>query len=176
MRAAPPRRRYDVAVTNDLEGHLGTLLNEAVAEHRRRKDELRRASSALNIGAMAVSGCATVLLGLHIDSATYLDVSRNIALVLSAVLTLIASLNTFWDLDKYWMRRKVIYNDLVVLKEEFEYVRAMRGPGMRKEMEDIFGSYLHLLRKHSDYWEGREQAAGAAVLPLAGARAEHTPS
>ncbi|MEV0355778.1 SLATT domain-containing protein [Nocardia sp. NPDC050697] len=162
-------------MTNDLEAHLDSLLNEAVAEHRRRKDELSRASWGLNVGAIALSACTTVLLGLHIDGA-YLDVSRNIALVLSAALTLIASVNMFWGLDKYWMRRKVIYNDLVVLKEEFDYVRAMRGPGMRKEMEEIFGSYLHILRKHTDYWEVRERHTSVAVLPLPTGRTEYSTS
>ncbi|MGY2119776.1 SLATT domain-containing protein [Nocardia gipuzkoensis] len=140
-------------MTREMEEHLTHLLSKTIAKHDKRKNQLRRANWTLRIGAMVLGGISTVILGLQIDSDSYTLVSRNIALVISAVLTLITSLHSFWDLDNYWLKRKVIYNELVLLGERLDFLKASDSPIKEIELNKLFSNYLEILGKHSEYWE-----------------------
>ncbi|WP_433622943.1 SLATT domain-containing protein [Nocardia sp. CA-120079] len=163
-------------MVNDLETHLGQLLATAIAEHEKRKNQLRRANWALRISAMVLGGASTILLGLQINNESYIAVSRNIALAISAILTLIASLSAFWDLDKYWLKRKTIYNELTLLYDRFEYIKALDPSNKRDEMKKIFASYLNILRKHGEYWEAQLNREDGPPAPPPGAVAPAEPS
>ncbi|WP_067809184.1 SLATT domain-containing protein [Nocardia beijingensis] len=150
----------------DLEKHLKELLDSAVESHGTRKNTLRRASWFLHISAMVLGGVSTILLGLQIDSETYATVSRNVALVIVALTTLIASLLTYWNLDAYWLKRKVIYNDLVALRERFNYLRASDPEDKRAQLDKIFDDYMQLTGSHAEYWQSvLAREVGKAVAP-----------
>jgi hypothetical protein len=102
---------------------------------------------------MTLGGISTILLGLQVHSDAYQTWSRNIALITTATVTLITGLLSFWNLDNYWLRRKTIYNALVVLKEKFEYIDALDPDDKDARMQAVFDEYLGILGKHTEYWE-----------------------
>ncbi|MEV6521819.1 hypothetical protein AB0M43_07775 [Longispora sp. NPDC051575] len=153
----------------DAYEHLNTLLSTAIAEHRKRKDSLRRASWALHISVMLIGATSTVLLGLQFSSTGYLAWSRNVALVLGALSMFAGGLLTFWNLDIYWLKRKVILNQLVMLYEELQFLRVASDSLSIEDLRPIFVRYVTLLGQHNDYWQellnrdGTAESAGPAA-------------
>ncbi|MFG1661252.1 SLATT domain-containing protein [Micromonospora chersina] len=149
----------------DAYEHLSTLLSTAIAEHRKRKGVLRRAAWALHISVMLVGATSTVLLGLQLRSPAYLEWSRNIALVLGALSTFIGGLLAFWNLDIYWLKRKVILNQLVMLNAELQFLRVAGDPLSVEDLRPIFARYITLMGHHNEYWQemlNRDGTAGSA--------------
>ncbi|MEV5835586.1 SLATT domain-containing protein [Nocardia sp. NPDC052112] len=137
----------------DIDSYLEKLLDDAVERHNKRKNRLKNASWFLHISAMILGGTSTVLLGLQIDSDTYATVSRNAALIIVALTTIIGALLAYWNLDEYWLKRKVIYNDLVALREKYRYLTASNPKNKRALQNEIFESYMRLVGSHGEYWE-----------------------
>lgn len=139
-------------MTEQLVEYVENLLSSSLTEHRRRKDVLRRASWALHIGALLASSCVTVLLGVRAagELGTWL---RNLALAAGAVGTILTALLSYWNLDNYWLQRKVILNQLTSLDRQFRYLRASQSSISEAQLRAVFDEYERILGRHSDYWE-----------------------
>lgn len=140
---------------SESESHVKQLLETAVIEHTRRKDKVRRATWSIRITIMLLGMIATVLLGLSFsDSAAYLSYSRNAALICTALGTFLAGLAAFWNLDTYWIKRKVILTHLQALQQEFEFRQSQMQPMPAVEVERFFQRYNEIIQQQTEYWEG----------------------
>ncbi|MFF1681624.1 SLATT domain-containing protein [Streptomyces sp. NPDC058256] len=140
-------------VMEQLTEHLEKLLTETIAEHRRRKDTLRRASWALHIGVLLAGTCVTVLLGIKSGNESYMVWSRNAALILGGLGTLLTALLSFWNLDAYWLQRKVILNQLISLHRQFQYLRAAQNSIGEVQLRAVFDEFERITGRHAEYWE-----------------------
>lgn len=103
----------------------------------------------------------TILLGIKTASESYLSVSRNIALILGAFSTLLGALLNFWNLDTYWLQRKSMLNQLIILRDRFRFEQARKSLG-ETELRQIFDQYTAIMGQHSEYWNdalGKTEAA-----------------
>jgi hypothetical protein len=138
---------------DELSEYLDDLLENAARRHKARKDHLRRGYWGLHIGVMTLGGLSTVLLGLQFNSPSYVLWSRNVALALGALSVLMTGLITFWNIDSYWLKRKVILNELTLLQERFRFIKASDQEMSKQDLQEIFARYMEIEGEHSAYWE-----------------------
>ncbi|MGW0993451.1 SLATT domain-containing protein [Streptomyces sp. NPDC002520] len=140
-------------MAEQLAEHLEKLLTETISEHRKRKDALRRASWVLHIGVLLAGTCVTILLGIKSGNESYMVWSRNVALILGGVGTLLTALLSFWNLDTYWLQRKVILNQLISLRHQFQYLRAAQNSIGEVQLRAVFDEFERITGRHAEYWE-----------------------
>jgi hypothetical protein len=135
------------------EQYFVETLNKSIIEHRRRKDLTRRVFWTIQITVMLLGAASTVLLGLNTGNPHYTIVSRNLVLCFSALSALLTGLAAFWNLETYWLKRKVVLNRLVALKQELEFSRVRADPLSGPELRDYFIRYLDTLNLQAEYWD-----------------------
>lgn len=124
---------------------LMQLLNTKITQVENREKTKKGIHYFLRIGILVLSGMSTVLLGLKIDFST------DVVLILTAIITLFSSLATFWDIENYWVRLKVMSTNLKALR--YKYTFAVEGGEVIKNGQaKVFLDEFLLI--HSDgYWE-----------------------
>jgi hypothetical protein len=145
---------------------LAEQLDTSIVQYTRTNAVVRRAFWSARIGVMALGAASTVLLGLRIDDPHYADMSRNLALGFSALTTFLTGLGTFWNLENYWVRRKAVEHQLLLLKQRFEFRRKTADGMPEAELDQFFAEYLAILGKLSEYWasqvnQGSAEQAGS---------------
>ncbi len=139
----------------EAEEHLMNLLETAVLKHTRKKDRARRASWFLKIAVMLLGMIATIFLGLTFkEGSAYITFSRNAALICTALSAFLAGLASFWNVDHYWIKRKVIVTQLEELLDELEFSRASTAALSNDQIKSFFHSYRDVVRQQTEYWEG----------------------
>ena len=111
MNAAKKREKF--------EGDLKQLVNAFEKEcHDNKRVALR-----LKISSVLLSATVTVCLGLKFQAATgsIQTALSNIALALSAMITVVAAYEAFFDPRSVWIRETIAYTKLRNLKREFEF-------------------------------------------------------
>ncbi|MND42198.1 hypothetical protein D3C80_329650 [compost metagenome] len=108
---------------------------------------------------VVLSGLATVILGLNFsyffsERTIYLSVTKDIALVLNTVVTALATLSIFWNVDKYWIQNKIIKHQLRQLKSSIEFERSENRELTDEQLKSYFNKHQRILREFHLYWEG----------------------
>jgi hypothetical protein len=155
------RSYVEESVVVAQEGLLAEQLDASIARYTRRNDVVRRAYWLARIGVMALGAASTVLLGLRIDTPHYADMSRNLALGFSALATFLTGLGTFWNLENYWVRRKAIEHQLLLLKQRFEFRRNSPDGVSAPELDQFFAEYVTILGNQGEYWASQVEGGSA---------------
>lgn len=121
-----------------------------------------------------LGGLSTVLIGLDIRLANFMDVEvmgnviKNSVLILTASITVLTSLFSYWNLEKYWMTHKVILFRLRILKDKVEdaYKKALdvNSPDEKNvnkkvpmisddELKRFIDERLDILSRLSEHWD-----------------------
>ena len=117
-----------------------------------------RAVRIYKYSTVLLSAASTIILGLNLESfnKNYTMVSKNIALVLSTLVTAITTMAIFWNYEKYWVQNKVIQHRLHELKYEieFEMSKSATQAVTDNKLQELFSRYQQILRDFHLYWEG----------------------
>lgn len=103
------------------------------------------------LGAM-LAGTVTVLLGISVPqkSMTY----NNIALIFSALMTVLAAWDVFFNHKALWIRFTLATNALRALKQDLEYTNAKSGGRIDVQDTDRINSQLKaILKQTHESWE-----------------------
>ena len=139
---------------SSAEPYLKELLAIAVAEHTHRKDRVRKVAWTIRIAVMFLGMTSTILLGLSFSNVQwYASFSRNIALVCGAITTFLTGLAAFWNLDSYWLKRKVLLTRLKALQSAFDFSLAQHGSLTDAVLEEFFRRYMAVIGEQTQYWE-----------------------
>lgn len=148
----------------EAEEQLKKLLEDALVKHTRRKDIVRRISWSLKIAVMLLGMIATIILGLSFkEGSNYVIYSRNGALICTALSTFLAGLASFWDIDHYWIKRKVIVTQLEGLLEEFAFCRASTTDLSDDQIQGFFQRYQDIVQQQTEYWERKLAGTPTAI-------------
>ena len=99
-----------------FEEHLTELTQAFATEcHKNKKFAL-----SLKISSVAFSAVVTVCLGLNLASAAQTTL-KNVALGLSAIITVVGAYEAFFDPRAIWIRETIVYTKLRNLKREYEF-------------------------------------------------------
>ena len=109
MNAANQKKKF--------EEHLAQIVSAFANECRSNK----RIALKLKISSVLLSATVTVCLGLKSTNATWGTVLSDVALVLSALISVISAYEAFFDPRSIWIRETIVFSKLRNLKREFEF-------------------------------------------------------
>lgn len=135
------------------EAFLFQRLDEAVTKYGVEARKLKFWTYAIKITILFLAGSSTVLLGWSpVDNPYYTVWSRNMALALGAVSTFIIGISTFWNVENYWLKQKVLFAKVRALKERCFFLKS-KGMLSEQAIDDIFNEYRAMMDDRIDYWE-----------------------
>jgi hypothetical protein len=132
---------------------LRKCIENDIAKYDRKSRKYRRWTYRYKISIMLLAGTSTILLGLNLEDRLkgYLEWSRNIALVIGALITFLSSLKNFASVEKYWVRNKLVLAKLEELNLEFQYLQTSRISA--EQLSQLFDKYQSIIKNKALYWE-----------------------
>ena len=107
-----------------------------------------------------LAGISTIVLGLDFKGLVipslnmeYTAFSKNLALIIGAIIIVFTSLMTYWNMEKYWLTNKTIANKLRALRDEIENEYQAKFLDSAK-IQLYFDKYSGIKETFSKYWEG----------------------
>ena len=99
------------------------LLNTKIAQIEKKEQRSSSQKMWLRLTALVLSTAVTIFLGFKWNAEMLSDEYKaNIALTLSAVVTLLATIASFWDIDNYWLHIRVMLDKLKLLRYRYAYL------------------------------------------------------
>ncbi len=99
---------------------------------------------------VALTAASTIILGLDLGAES-ITVQKNWALVIGALVTGLSTLMTFWNVEEYWVKNKVIELQLISLKESFEFEKRQGVTPLR--VQEYFQQYQRILEQQEALWK-----------------------
>lgn len=128
------------------------LMNTKITQLEDKTNRAKILRNVLTIGVMVLSGAATVVLGLKLTSYYWIsENSNNIALILTAVTTLLSGLMSFWDIQTYWLHTKVMLNNLKELRYELVFSLYSKPIPETEELKKFLNRLVGIVG--DEYWE-----------------------
>lgn len=129
---------------------LEQLINDNKHKYSRQRKYMFKLVKWYKYPLVVLSALSTVVLGLQIEN-DWIQWQKNIALVITAAITLLTTLMTFWNIEEYWLQNKVVEQQLDMLKQKFYYEKAK---GFDEEMiENIFNELQNVIGQQHSYWK-----------------------
>ncbi len=118
------------------------------------KHKNRRKASTIKIATIALSGVATILLGLQIVG--WEKYFKEIAFVLGAIVTLINALEPFFNYRSLWVEHEVALADFHRLQDELDYRLSGTELAENKieELDTIHAQYQGIWKNLNHSWIG----------------------
>ncbi|QEC74812.1 hypothetical protein [Mucilaginibacter ginsenosidivorax] len=117
-----------------------------------------------------LSGISTVLLGLNVKTLNkdwaeiYPELSKNIAFVIGAIITVWTSLMSYWNIEKYWQQSKAVVYKLAALKKEIENLdKAGKLPD--EVIQQKYEAYVTIIEEYNKYRQGGNDNRQGAPAP-----------
>ena len=105
-----------------------------------------------------LAGLSTIILGLDLEDVkigimNYASFSKNVALIIGAVITVYTSIMTYWNIEKYWLINKTVVNKLRALRDDIEYLQISHALN-NDRINDKIDEYKKIKETFYEYWEG----------------------
>ncbi|MEO1100197.1 MAG: SLATT domain-containing protein, partial [Bacteroidota bacterium] len=104
----------------NLEKYLDEKLNSSIGEFKSRRKRMFKVVKNFKYPTVILAAMSTIVLGLELGTSTIVY-QKNIALVIGAIITGLTTMMTFWNVEEYWLKSKVIELQLISLKNSFEF-------------------------------------------------------
>jgi hypothetical protein len=150
--------KYNIS-TESQKQFMMQLLNTKIAQLNESTTKTKHIYYWLRISILVLSASATIILGLNkistwimlLPKITLFEISSDIALIITTIITLLSSLAAFWDIETYWIRLKIMLNKLKRLRYEFVFTvmgdKLMTNEKLNKYLEKFISFQA------DEYWE-----------------------
>jgi len=128
-----------------LEEEIAVNINILKKKSKINKQKTRLVNSL----SILLGASVTLILGFDVDS-EHIQNQKNIALVLSSLLTIINSWGAFTSYKKLWIRQKNTLLELYQIQNELKY---KKSKNTNPEVDDIFEKYQLIWKNNSDEWK-----------------------
>ncbi len=98
---------------------------------------------------VVLAALSTIVLGLELGTCMIVY-QKNIALVLGAIITGLTTMMTFWNVEEYWLKSKVIELQLISLKNSFEFEK--RAGIDEDRLKEFFKQYQSIVGQQEELW------------------------
>jgi hypothetical protein len=161
-----------MGVSEKTEFLSSALRTQIHSFNAKRKDNKRKALF-FKLTVTVLGGTTTVLLGLQ--GVGHESTFRNLALVLSAMVTLLSTWDTFFNHRGLWTRYTATYTELRTIEADLEYMH-LGGEGVLSEsqVDELFTRYQRVLRNTNEWWQ-HERQEEQPVLPASTAMRTSAP-
>ncbi len=95
-------------------------INDSIKEYRIKRQQNRRPALLFRILTTGLASVVTILIGMKVSTA-YSEWLNNIALIISALMTVVSAWNSFFDYTELWVYYTKAEEDLKILKDEIEF-------------------------------------------------------
>jgi hypothetical protein len=136
--------------SKEQENNFAELLEIAIRKMAKKASGLKMAYYSLSIATLLLSAILTIILGFHLKNDVDLILSKNIALILGALITFLTGVNAFWKLESYWVRRKILLRRLEDLRDEFTFQKLSAN---KEDLDSLFAKYQSIQNYQTLYWE-----------------------
>jgi uncharacterized protein DUF4231 len=144
---------------------LRSQLNTALNSFQKKRADNKRKAFRVYLGATAISAMVTVLLGLQGVSEKAVWI-RNVALILSATVTLLTGFDTFFNHRALWVRYTQTVTQFFGLQARLDYLTAVEGQEVPDgEVDRLFEEMQRILADTNRWW--MDQRAEAPPGPKA---------
>lgn len=130
------------------------LLNTKIAQIEGKEQRSSSQKMWLRLTALALSTAVTIVLGFKWNVTIFLpEYQSNIALTISAVVTLLAAIASFWDIDNYWLHVRVMLEKLKILRYRYAYLLSSTPdtPPTEEQMNVLMADFNSIVG--DGYWE-----------------------
>jgi Protein of unknown function (DUF4231) len=136
--------------SKEQENNFAESLETAIRKMTKKASGLKMAHYSLSIATLMLSAILTIILGFHLKNDVDLILSKNIALILGALITFLTGVNAFWKLESYWVRRKILLRRLEDLRDEFTFQKLSAN---KEDLDSLFAKYQSIQNYQTLYWE-----------------------
>jgi hypothetical protein len=144
----------DLPTTTPQTKFFMQLLNTKIAQIEYKEQRSSRQKTGLRLTALTLSTIVTIVLGLNIKEGTPLFAYKaDIALIISALVTLLTAIANFWDIDNYWLHVRVMLEKLKLLRYRFAYLLSTTAdiPPTETEVNAFMSDFNSIVG--DGYWE-----------------------
>lgn len=104
------------------------------------------------------SAASAITLGLQLgDSPDIIKLQKNIALIIGAVITALATLSAFWNVEEYWLQSTFVHKTLERLKDRVDFEKANGITDQR--VSELFDDLESIIELNQRYWKRALQNA-----------------
>jgi|GEM_PF-1401926 len=167
MNTFKPAKKYDFGKLKIESGQLKLLLQNITNDieiYEEGSSYYFNGVRFYKYSTIILAGISTVVLGLDIgdnshheifNKITYSTFSKDVALIIGAIITVSTSLMSYWNIEKYWLTNKTIANKLRALRNEIENDHVRHGlKSGSKALQEKFKNYVDIKGDFYKYWDG----------------------
>lgn len=130
---------------------LETKINKSINEFSKRRSKMFNVVRWFKYPLVILTAFSTIILGLELGKEMIIH-QKNTALVIGAVITALTTLMTFWNVEEYWIKNKVIELQLVSLKNEFQFENKLKKMNEEK-VKEFFKKYQTIIGQQEELWK-----------------------
>lgn len=139
--------------------YLAESLQAQIDAYGKRRDTNKTKAFWFKMLATSFSAATTILLGLQgLEFVSFVNapiIARNVALVLSALVTLFSAWDAFFSHRSLWIRYTKTLTQLVAIRSELEYLSSNNNEGLLAEDVDrLFQAFQSTLEETNQFWQG----------------------
>ena len=99
-------------------------IDKSIKLYEGRGKKNKRPALIFKVLTTGLSSVVTILLGLRVTNAVAVTVMNNLALAISALMTVVTAWNAFYDYTELWVQYSKTVEELSLLKKDIEYLQA----------------------------------------------------
>lgn len=135
---------------NELTKLLEGKLNTSITEFEKRRRKMFNVVRGFKYPLVLLTAISTIVLGLELGP-DFVVKQKNLALIIGAVVTGLTTLMTFWNVEEYWIKNKVIELQLKSLQNKFQFEKTA---GLSEErVKNFFKQYQVILGQQEELWK-----------------------
>jgi len=135
----------------DPKSLLDNQLKAVTEKYDSDRSRHKRLALWLKMSTSALGALSTVLLGWQ-NAGVYTVALKNLALMSSALITVVAAYDAFFDPRKLWVRETFVLNSLKDLKREWDLATAMRPTATAEDVTTYSNRFNGILAKSLEEW------------------------
>lgn len=139
--------------------HLRQEISAQIASFDLRRKDNKKKAFAIRIGIIASGTATTVILGLSFPG--YEQTAKNVALVLSAVATLLSAWENYFNHRQLWIRYTATSSNLKRLLSDLNYISLSESVS-EKGIDSVFKRFQSELIETNQEWQVMRQRSDSA--------------
>ncbi|MEH2321494.1 DUF4231 domain-containing protein [Nostoc sp.] len=132
---------------------LKEKISKQIDSFKKRKERNQKEAIRIKFISTALAAITTILLGLNGLNSSGKLLVQNIAFTLSAAVTLMSALDTFFNHRGLWIRYQGTLNDLYELRTDLEYLLTQEIQNVNEEeLDRLYQRYQIILKETNSNW------------------------
>lgn len=132
---------------------LKEKISKQIKSFKERKERNQKQAIKIKFTSTALAAATTVLLGLNGFNSSGKLIVQNIAFTLSAAVTLMSALDTFFNYRGLWIRYQGTLNELYELRTDLEYLLTQGVQNVKEEeLDGLYQKYQIILKETNSSW------------------------